>query len=140
MKPSDVPQLFDNAGQIASLERQIEHLKGGGGGGTFGGMEARVARLESDMEHVKKAVDRVDGKLDSLIASVGAVASTIATLDERTRDSSSSKTALTNVGAKVDVIEERTKHLPTKPYIWVCLGAVATVSIGVISGVMKLLS
>ena len=38
-------------------------LHGGGGGGTFDGMEARVAKLE-------KSFDKIDGKLDSLIKEV----------------------------------------------------------------------
>lgn len=35
----------------------------GGGGGTIGGMEARVARLESDMEYVKRDVSEIKGDL-----------------------------------------------------------------------------
>lgn len=38
-------------------------LHGGGGGGTFDGMESRVAKLE-------KSFDKIDGKLDSLIKEV----------------------------------------------------------------------
>lgn len=34
-------------------------LKRSGPGGTSGGMEERMARLESDMEHVKKSLDRL---------------------------------------------------------------------------------
>jgi hypothetical protein len=34
-------------------------LKDGDGDGTSGGMEARIAKLEADMEHVKKSIDRL---------------------------------------------------------------------------------
>lgn len=34
-------------------------LNPSGGGGTFGGMEARVAKLEADVAHLVKATDRL---------------------------------------------------------------------------------
>lgn len=48
-------------------------LKSGDGGGTFEGMEARVAKLEADMDHVKRSLDRLAD-----------VPADLATLKERT--------------------------------------------------------
>jgi len=51
------------------LRRQLQQaktpsaLKGGGGDGTFDGMEVRVTRLE-------KQFDKIDGKLDTLVRDV----------------------------------------------------------------------
>ncbi|EJN04276.1 hypothetical protein [Phyllobacterium sp. YR531] len=41
-----------------------EHLKSGDGGGTYGGMEARVAKLEATVSHIERDVGelRVDMK------------------------------------------------------------------------------
>jgi hypothetical protein len=52
-------------------------------------MEARVARLESDMEHVKKGVDGIqktlsDFRIDAM-KSFGAADVKLSTLDERTK-------------------------------------------------------
>ena len=52
-------------------------LKGGGGNGTFGPMEARVAQLETDMREVKAntrmigdTLLRIEGKLDTRASAV----------------------------------------------------------------------
>ena len=42
--------------QNAALREEMDRLKSGSGGGTSGGMEARLAKLESDMEYVKRDV------------------------------------------------------------------------------------
>ena len=51
-------------------------LYGGGGGGTFGGMEARLAKLEAQMEHVQSDLT----KLGSLPADVAGMKSNLANL------------------------------------------------------------
>lgn len=38
--------------QVSALERDVEPLQKGGGGGTSGGMEDRVARLEKSVEKI----------------------------------------------------------------------------------------
>jgi hypothetical protein len=46
------PDAFER--RLQQLEHVLEdNLKSGGGGGTSGGMEARVAKLEAHMEHVR---------------------------------------------------------------------------------------
>lgn len=90
-------------GQILSFTRQAEGrriaegtatLKHGGGDGTSGGMETRIARLESDMEHVKKTLDRVDTGLSDVRKTVG------------------------ELKVEFGRFDERIKHLPTKAYMW----------------------
>lgn len=44
-----------------------EHLKGGGGDGTFDGMEARIAKLETDVTDIRVTLARIEAKLDSKI-------------------------------------------------------------------------
>jgi peptidoglycan hydrolase CwlO-like protein len=50
----------------ADAERSEKSLKGGGGGGTSNGMEARVAHLESDIGHIKSDVSDIKGTLKEL--------------------------------------------------------------------------
>ncbi len=59
---------------LAEAYRQLENLPKGGGGGTYDGMEARVARLETKMDKVEERLTsievllaRIDAKLDSKI-------------------------------------------------------------------------
>lgn len=96
---------------------QLQGLKGAGGGGTSGGMEARIAKLESDVDHLKRASDKIDGKLDTLLSGQTTIAASIAALSERTA-------TLPKLTTDVSKLEERTTHLPTKPYIFLCMGAV----------------
>lgn len=82
------------------LQRETERrLPPAGGGGTSGGMEERVARIESDMEHVKRTLDKVDGKASRLETALADQRVDIATLS-----------------GKLDVLAERMGHLPTKSY------------------------
>jgi len=46
--------------EIEETEKSYQHhLRGNGGGGTFDGMEARVAKLESSVEHIQKDVTEI---------------------------------------------------------------------------------
>ena len=83
-------------------------LKDGGGGGTSDDMEARVARLESDMGHVKDTLKSLDARTESLRKDVGDVKTDLATL-------------------KVKV-----EHLPGKGFIF----AVATGMLGAAGALM----
>ena len=77
-------------------------LKGGDGGGTSGGMEARVAKLESDVEHVKRTLDDLRADVKATRSDIGAM--------------------------KVDFgrFDERMKHMPGKGFIFsVGLGLLA---------------
>lgn len=58
-------------------------LKTGGGGGRFDDMEGRVARLEADVAHLVKQVDRIDARLVSVESDVGTMKVSLATLTER---------------------------------------------------------
>ncbi len=74
MPPNDRYEKIDET--IVRLIHQKPHdlgLKHGGGGGTFDGMEPRIAVLEADMKHVKEQLS----KLSSVPAD-------LATLKERT--------------------------------------------------------
>lgn len=69
-------------------------LKDGGGDGTSGGMEARIARLESDVEHIKKAVDKIDRGQDDV------------------------RKAVSELKVDFGKFDERSKHFPTKGFIF----------------------
>ena len=55
----------------------------GGGGGTFGGMEARVAKLEADVEHIKNDVAELKGFVNEIRGVLTALQVNFATLTER---------------------------------------------------------
>lgn len=93
--------------ELESRHRERETLHGGGGGGTSDGMEPRIARLESDMEHVKKAIERIDGKLGDI----------------------------TTLKVDVATLKERVAHLPTKDELGTKLRTYFTIAVSVI-GVM----
>jgi hypothetical protein len=76
-------------------------LQSAGGNGTFDGMEARVARLESDIEYIKRDVGEIKTDLRAL------------------RD------AHNETRTDLRVLAERVSHLPTKGYIfWVIVTGV----------------
>jgi hypothetical protein len=63
---------FKNLKDRATHERrsEAEHpnapLQGGGGGGTYDGMEARVAKLESSVEHIQRDTTDIKSELRTL--------------------------------------------------------------------------
>lgn len=63
----------------ARLRSELETLNKGDGNGTSGGMEARVAKLESDMTHLVKQVDRIDARTESMPADIAVIKATMAT-------------------------------------------------------------
>jgi len=69
-----------------------EQLGGSSGDDGGGGMEARIARLEADMAHVRSRVDESAGRIASLSEKVS---------DART---------------DIAVIKEKLTHLPSKSY------------------------
>lgn len=62
-KPIGSP-LAELAGRIHALE--VASLKHGGGDGTSGGMEARIASLEAHMDHVRTDVARLSSAPERL--------------------------------------------------------------------------
>ena len=60
--------------------REMEaRLKSGDGDGISGGMEARVAKLESDVGHLVKQVDRIDARTENMPADIAVIKATMAT-------------------------------------------------------------
>jgi len=53
-------------------------LKDGDGDGTSGGMEARVAKLEADVSHLVKQVDRIDARTEPMPADIAVIKATMA--------------------------------------------------------------
>jgi hypothetical protein len=68
-------------------------LIGGSGGGTGDGMEARVAKLESDVEYIKRDVAEIKGDVCSV------------------------REASVKIDREVGVLIERVSHLPKKGFI-----------------------
>lgn len=72
--------------EFAALARELtgrspgEHLKGGGGDGTSGGMEVRVAKLEADVGHLVKQADRADTRLVGAAADLSTIKTDVAVL------------------------------------------------------------
>jgi hypothetical protein len=62
------------------LPAPSQPLKGGDGGGTFDGMEARVAALEAHMQHVREDIAGLRGDLKVVANDVGAIKIDMATL------------------------------------------------------------
>lgn len=63
--------------RVAKIE---DTLKDGDGGGTSGGMESRIARLESDMGHVKDTLKSLDTRSEGVRKDVGEIKTDLATL------------------------------------------------------------
>jgi len=110
-------RLLDNLIKVGIEQEMLkrELLKSDGGDGTSGGMEARVARLESDMEHVKKSVSEIATDLK-------ATRSTISDL-------------------KVDFgrFDERLKHMPTKGFIFATSAAMIAAMGGLVALIVRFL-
>ncbi len=56
------------------LKTELDRLKSGVGGGTSGGMEDRVTRLETHVEYLRRDSDEVRGTLRSIEQKLGTVA------------------------------------------------------------------
>ena len=99
----DLPDYRSNVVPISGLV--AVNLGNGPEGGGGDGMEPRIARLEADMDHVKRRLDEVVGRVSSLNDKVSAL------------------------GIDVAVIKEKLTHLPSKTYAIVTsvamVGAVA---------------
>lgn len=69
---------FPDRGQNVALTGPVttsNNLSGGGGDGTFDGMEARIAALEANVANLKGDTGRIEAKLDRIDSSVAKLAS-----------------------------------------------------------------
>lgn len=74
-------KLVGAESKLTELERRMESLPKGGGDGTSGGMEARVARLESDVEHIKTTLQSLDTRVSGVHSDVGSIKVTLGKLE-----------------------------------------------------------
>lgn len=65
--------------ELVARERESETLKGGGPGGISGDMEARVAKLEAHMEHVRADL----GKLANVPADLAEIKANVQALPDK---------------------------------------------------------
>lgn len=106
----NVVPLRPGTNAIASEPKSTGLLKSGDGGGTFGDMEARVAKLEASVSHLERDMGEVR-------ADVRGLRDTVADIRER-----------------LVRLEERVAHLPGKGFIVTC----TTVTLGLIVAVATL--
>lgn len=67
-------------GHFSTTLNDDRPLKTGGGDSTSGGMEARIARLESDMDHVKTTLTDIKGDVKAARADIGQIKTDIAVI------------------------------------------------------------
>jgi hypothetical protein len=96
-------------------------LKGGGGDGTSGGMEGRIARIESDMEHVKHGMAALELGSSELRKGVTAIQVDVAK-------------GVGEIRTVFSGLDERSKHFTTRWDVVVML----SVLFGLLSGVIAL--
>lgn len=97
-------KVMDLSGHRVGRERPSrEPLQPPGGGGTYDGMEARVARLESDVEHIKSDIGEMKQSLRTVQDGVSELRIAFARIDERVA------------------------HLPSKGFLIACVLAALTV-------------
>lgn len=107
-------ELYDfgawQRGRPAEREMKISALAlpGGSGGGTSGGMEARIAKLEASVSHLERDMGEVRADTRSL------------------RDSA------TDTRERLTRLEERVAHLPGKGFIVTC----TTITLGIIVAIV----
>lgn len=94
--PHDLALVRTLKAQAAALEAENERLKGGGGDGTSGGMESRIATLEAHMEQVKES-----------LAKLASVPEDLATLKERTSHLSTKAELHTEITTQLDRLGTR---------------------------------
>lgn len=76
--PEAVPNSFvsditKELSEIKASLNQPTRLKDGDGGGTFSGMEERVAKLETHFEYVRKDLDEIKADQKTIIAALTAL-------------------------------------------------------------------
>ena len=98
----NLPDYRPNVVPISKLAAvNLAHNSDGSGGD---GMEPRIARLEADMDHVKRRLDEVAGRVSSLNDKVSALSIDVAVIKEK----------LTHVPSKTYAIVTRQKNIRKK--------------------------
>lgn len=83
---------------------QAPPLQFGNGGGKSGGMEARVAKLESDVAHLVKQVDRIDARTESMPKDLAVLAEKVSALPTKDYLDEKFGKLLTRIGLVVALI------------------------------------
>jgi hypothetical protein len=108
--------FFEDASRSRSVVRdEGAPLQNGDGGGTSGGMEARLARLESDMDHVKRDVGELKADVRNLLLGVE------------------------TVKASNGVIEEKLRHVATVPQMWAAAIGIVSALGGIVALIVRFL-
>ena len=92
-----------------------------------GGMDSRVSRLESDMEHVKKGME----KLDSGVSDIKK------TLADFRVDAAK---GIGEINTALGTLKERSQHLPTRWEVFLTVSAIVAVIGTVIAAVTRVVS
>lgn len=93
---------FPTASNIISSEPR--RLKDQSGGGTYDGMEARVAKLEADVAHLVKQVDRIDARTESMPRDIAVLSEKISGLPTKDYLDDKFGKQLTRIGMVVTAV------------------------------------
>lgn len=79
-------------------------LSFGGGGGTYDGMETRVAKLEADVSHLVKQVDRIDARTEPMPADLAVLKERVSSLPTKDYLDDKFGRQLTRMGIVVAIV------------------------------------
>lgn len=119
-EPSATILQFSRA--VSSIASNDPPLKGGGGDGISGGMEARVAKLEANMEHVR-----------SDLAKLATVPADVATIKERSSHLATKADVKVEITAAIDRSATKTQRTVQ------IVGALVAIAVAVINYGPKIL-
>jgi hypothetical protein len=83
---TETPDLTLLRKQISEFEQKIaslSRLQSGGGGGTSGGMEPRVAKLEASVENIQRDIADIKTDVREFRNGIGGLNVSVATMTER---------------------------------------------------------
>ncbi|MFM9978164.1 MAG: hypothetical protein ACKVOP_09015 [Sphingomonadaceae bacterium] len=106
--------LDDRLNRLVQIEARIQamhddFLKGGDGGGTSGGMEPRIARLESDVDHIKKTLDRLDRGVEGV------------------------RNDVVSIKTDASAMKEQLRHLPSVAQMWLAAMSIVAALGGIVA-------
>lgn len=125
--------------EITPLLPHDRPLKSGGGGGTFDGMEARVAVLETHVVHIREDIGETRNDVSALRSDVWSLKSDVSVLKSDVStlkddvlslkaDVSDLRKDMVDVKIGLATLTERVNHLPSK-------GFIVTSSLGIIGAI-----